>query len=185
MKTLTAPTPNAPLAYATLDYLHAHPGSLNMKDYRRVTGGVTFACFGGRTLMLSGIEITKDQLVRMDEVSPELADAVLEVMEAQYHSVPDAYPVVCIDAGDVAQTLLGLSFDQTCDLFCPNNDLTELRRLIAEIFGPRPLTDDGALTMTDAEITAELSIDRLALPQPSFAEELVALEINNATRGNR
>lgn len=114
---MTAPTPNAALAYAVLDQIDAHPDSWNQE----IWDCGTTACFAGWAVRLSGG--TSDG----SEVVAGPAELVGEHVEY------------------AAYKALGIGeFHNACQdewLFDADNDREDLGHLVAEIFGPRP---DGA-----------------------------------------
>lgn len=119
---MTAPTPNAELAYKVLDAVNAHRNAFNMfnwwdgpdekvtlKDLTEEKCG-TAACFAGWAIALSGCDlgggISRDG----------------EYVSYSYRSF--------------AQTLLRLNGDQADELFF--GDGSDIEEVIFQIFGPRP-----------------------------------------------
>lgn len=132
---MTAPTPNAELAYKVLDYIEAHPEQhdqdeflhasreldelFDRREFVPVTTDVviqhcgTTACFAGWTALLSGKTLHASGNVRDDDGRT-------------------------IDIERAAADLLGIDQEAACDLFYGADDLGEVRDAVAEIFGPRP-----------------------------------------------
>lgn len=125
---MTAPTPNATLAYRVLDHIDAHPESWNQLDWITRPDGAdcgTAACFAGWTALLSGDQPrwARDWSVRTDYVLD-----------------PDGERR---DISVRASELLGINDEQADDLFCAVNTRPRLGTLVAEIFGPRPDGGEG------------------------------------------
>jgi hypothetical protein len=115
--------PNAELAYKVLDYIEAHPERHDQNAWVGEGGPVdataesvescgTTACFGGWTVLLSGLAI-------------DIAAGV--VLDGER-----------LDVSTAAGKLLGLSEGQKENLFFGADDLDDVRFEVAEIFGPRP-----------------------------------------------
>lgn len=128
---MTAPVPNAALAYAVLDQIDAHPEQHDQSDFVRHHGDVwsiaatdmpcgTTACFAGWAVLLSGRTLELNHIVpqvRMD------------------HGL--------VDVDDAAALLLGIGTrgmydDPAHALFYAARTRDDLARQVAEIFGPRP-----------------------------------------------
>lgn len=160
----TTLTPNATLAYRVLDHIDAHPEQWDQSVYLGEGDCGTTACFAGWALLLSGVEMDRNWDVLADTLTPELAEGVHELLDRTRLEVDERWPMTLVDASEVAQVLLGVSEVESASLFYALNRRQVLGMKVERIFGPRPLSDGGPPMMTDAEITAELSIDRLALP---------------------
>jgi hypothetical protein len=113
---VTAPTPNAELAYAVLDQIDAHPETWNQAVYDCGTA----ACFAGWAVRLSGWTAGKD----LDEwtVVVDGPDNLLGV------HVSDAATIALRSECTFGEE----------DLFASYQTRSDLGRLVAEIFGPRP-----------------------------------------------
>ncbi len=119
---MTAPTPNAELAYKVLDHIDAHPEQHDQRSWTEKVGCGTVACFAGWTCLLSGDEPVPD----------DDGDIDVEVwVDGNIVRIPQR-----------ATHLLGLPYDRQPGwghhLFDPANSREDLHRLVAEIFGPRP-----------------------------------------------
>jgi hypothetical protein len=109
---VSAPTPNAELAYKVLDHIDAHPETWDQATW---DCGTT-ACFAGWALRLSGGYSENDVVYG----PPSLAGMTVERA---------AYKVLRIDEA---------SSGPDAWLFDQDNTREDLGRLVAEIFGPRP-----------------------------------------------
>jgi hypothetical protein len=123
---MTAPTPNAELAYRVLDHIDAHPEQHNQRVWIEDRGDCgTAACMAGWTCLLSG-----DQPRFHGDGDPE-AEFVIHAGVTRGDYIPDR-----------AAELLGMKPDGGAQtgfrLFEPSNTREDLGRLVAEIFGPRP-----------------------------------------------
>ncbi len=135
--------PNAELAYRVLDHIDAHPSEWNQTVWVLNEGDCgTSACAAGWTCLLAG-----DQPRFHSDGDPE-AEYVTPGGKRSRVYIPDR-----------AAELLGMEPDggeQTgYRLFEPNNTRDDLGRLVAEIFGPRPVTDahrDDACRAIAAEL---------------------------------
>lgn len=127
---MTAPKPNAELAYRVLDIARAHGEHFNMGDWGDSPDGSpinlddltrpdcgTTACLAGWTVALAGYRI--DSHATAYDVHGNVVGGVAEM------------------AGD----MLGLSEDEADDLFYESTE--GVGRKVAELFGPRPITDLG------------------------------------------
>jgi hypothetical protein len=123
---VTAPTPNAELAYRVLDHIDAHPEQWNQGVYIGPADCGTAACFAGWAVLLSGAE------PRFYAPGVSTADVVVD---GRVRAVPDLAQEVnsasrWVEAGD--------GYSDDIDLFDPYNSREDLGRLVEEIFGPRP-----------------------------------------------
>lgn len=126
-------------AYEVLDYIEAHPDKHDQSYWvNRMDGLVTpelalgdcgtTACVAGWTVLLAGRSIVRyDRIV---EDAPVEYFSATEI-ERDLNSVPN-----------MAVVLLGLDEDEEWEMFWECIDLADVRKAIAEIFGPRP---DGAM----------------------------------------
>lgn len=125
---MTAPTPNAPLAYAVLDHIDEHPEQwfqdlwLDLNTDGELGDCGTVGCFAGWTTQLSGLaavfnDFGHGRFVKIDGNTVSFRDA--------------------------ATQLLGIDEDDADDLFAGSNSREELGRLVTEIFGPRPDGGEG------------------------------------------
>ena len=129
-------TLDAVLAYAVLDHIEAHPDAWNQarwieKSLKSDCG--TAGCFAGWTVMLKGYEPFYESLypgsVREEGRRVLMPDGSLrpvwalaeELLGARLHRFTD-------DSGEPDEE----------DLFAEWHTLEDLRRLVREIFGPRP-----------------------------------------------
>lgn len=127
---MTAPKPNAELAYQVIDHIDAHPEQWRQGLWIGQAQCGTIACFAGWTVLLSGFE-------------PDYADG-----RTQPGGMPLTERIVADDhATSVsfqAQQLLRADrwvregHEDEEDLFDGYNSREDLGRLVAEIFGPRP-----------------------------------------------
>ncbi len=112
---MTAPTPNAELAYMVLDQIDAHPETWNQGTWDCGTA----ACFAGWAVRISG--------------------GVSEERVIDTYVVAGPEHVVDRPVSTAAELLLRHSCGTAeGDLFDPFNTREDLGRLVAEIFGPRP-----------------------------------------------
>lgn len=133
---VTAPTPNAELAYLTLDVINAHRkqfemdywfdgrpdasgafriGLANLLDAAAETCGTT-ACYAGWAVALRGYIMSPSGAVFDAQTGAEVSD----------------------DVQEFAANLLGISYVDADYLFYVKND--EIDDAVAEFFGPRPAT---------------------------------------------
>lgn len=113
---MTAPTPNAALAYKVLDHIDGRPELWNQGLWVGESDCGTVACFAGWAVLLSGCRVNADSVVI--DGPPELVN---------------------LDVDQAADRLLGLDF-RVLDRD-PYDGLLrrdELGEIVAEIFGPRP-----------------------------------------------
>lgn len=114
-------TPNAVLAYKTLDHIEAHPETWNQREWWCDTGG----CFAGWAVHLAGLEVrrvpfTSGYVVR--EAPGRLVPIEKAAMEVLgIHSTCD-----CADGGCAPHP------------FDASNTLDDLRAIVLREFGPRP-----------------------------------------------
>lgn len=134
---MTAPTPNADLAYRVLDHIDAHPESWNQTVWYRQNECGTAGCFAGWAVMLAGHQIEPtfagpngnrsyskidgDSYISMQQVAER--DLRIEGAEIPCH----------LGCGDC-----GARSAASTALFDAINTREDLGRLVAEIFGPRP-----------------------------------------------
>ena len=112
---MTAPTPNADLAYRVLDQIDAYPKSWDQGLWVGESPECgTIACFAGWACLLSDVSM-RDEFVLIDGEEIHVEEA--------------------------AESLLGIGHEDLMehgDLFCGLNSRERLGQLVAEIFGPRP-----------------------------------------------
>jgi hypothetical protein len=111
-------TPNAERAYATLDFILAHPERHNQEIWLEPTECGTAGCFAGLTTILAGD-------------TPELA----------FFSAPSVISADTRRRRQIAlraQDLLCLTMSQADALFSSSNSLDDLIALTDKFFGPRP-----------------------------------------------
>lgn len=126
---MTAPTPNAALAYAILDQIDAHPETWNQNTWDCETA----ACFAGWAVRFSGGKSADGPTDTFVVDGPEELVG-LTVCDA-------AYAVLRVLPWFEAQP------DGRCrDLFSPSNTREDLGLMVAEIFGPRPGGEGGSAT---------------------------------------
>jgi hypothetical protein len=123
---------NAVLAYQVLDHIEAHPEQWDQTNWaRQVPECGTAGCFAGWTVMLSGMTPLFRESYggrAMDVIDDRgyqvsVSEAATRLLGARYVYIDtDIYP----------------DDDEEEDLFDESNDLDDLRRLVFEIFGPRP-----------------------------------------------
>lgn len=121
---MTAPMPNAVLAYRVLDHIDADPASWNQKYWACGTGH----CYGGWAIALSGGKLAHTE------------DGYVGVVDA-----PDP-DLIGLDACDAANRVLGLhAGTDTAEvngwprwLYDASNSRDTLGTLVDAIFGPRP-----------------------------------------------
>jgi hypothetical protein len=127
---MTDTTPNAALAYAVLDQIEAHPENWDQAKWisRKAECG-TSGCFAGWTAMLSGYKpvfansTTSEATIVQDSADGEVrvSELAQQLLGARYHRLVDADGY----------------YDEE-DLFSEYHDFDDLRRLVVEMFGPRP-----------------------------------------------
>lgn len=133
---MTAPTPNAELAYRILDHIDAHPEEWDQGVYIGKTDCGTVACFAGRAILLSLPEADVDF-----QSSGRRLPRGMVLQESG--GVRDENGLL-VSSRVMAERLLGVSsLVRECeedeeDLFDQHNTREDLGRLVAEIFGPRP-----------------------------------------------
>lgn len=126
---MTAPTPNATLAYRVLDHIDAHPDQWNQGLYIGPADCGTVACFAGWTCLLSG-----EKAAYIDGRTG-YSTAWLIGHEGEPQSVPDRAEQL-LRAGRLV--VHEDEDEEDWDLFGPSNTREDLGWLVAEIFGPRP-----------------------------------------------
>lgn len=114
---MTAPKPNAELAYRVLDQIDAHPETWN----QGIWDCGTAACFAGWAVRLSGGTSAKNDSLDTIVVDGPAGIIGMEVPDAAEHLLGD----ICRNGDDE-------------DLFDGSNTREDLGRLVEEIFGPRP-----------------------------------------------
>lgn len=124
---VTAPTPNAELAYRVLDQIDADPKSWDQSEWYREEGCGTVACFAGWAVKFGGYDIA------LSEEQPALFGIPAHRFGRYVHGVAGrrSFPYV-------AAEILRIDIEQADDLFDGSNTRENLGLLVAEIFGPRP-----------------------------------------------
>ncbi|HZE33430.1 MAG TPA: hypothetical protein VE198_18555 [Actinoallomurus sp.] len=124
---MTAPTPNAELAYRVLDAIDADPDSWDQGTWASRVGCRTSACFAGWACLLSG-----------DNPQFHIGEADTEhfMRGEERHYAP-------VRAAQLLGVPTEMVFDRTGStdgplLFNACNTREDLGRLVGEIFGPRP-----------------------------------------------
>ena len=129
---MTAPKPNAELAYRVLDFLDAHPEQHAQGVWIGKGECGTIGCLAGWACLLSG-----DQPSMPDE--PDDPEEETERVHVAWQRESRFIPAR-------AAELLGIPFDNALwasgGLFYAYNTREDLGRLVAEIFGPRPTPVD-------------------------------------------
>jgi len=120
---VTAPTPNAELAYRALDHIDAHPESWDQRTW----GCGTVACFAGWAVILSGGVLDADGYDSNVVAGPE--ELVGMTVEAAANRLLQANVWAERSDGEVDW------------LFSADNTREDLGSLVAEIFGPRPCSN--------------------------------------------
>lgn len=135
---MTAPTPNAELAYRVLDHIDAHPDQHDQGRWFRKTACGTAGCFAGWTVALAGHRIEFD--TELDEDGNQNYDTIDGSRDVSVSGVAvedlgiAAATVKCRLCGDCGHR------DRADDaLFSGSNTREDLGRLVEEIFGPRPV----------------------------------------------
>lgn len=117
-------TPNAELAYRTLDHIDAHPEDHDQDVWIQKVECGTAGCFAGWACLLSG------------DVADINSD---DDFEAEYVRTEDGERIYIPRR---AAEVLGINYDRANEyaheLFRPENTREDLGRLVADIFGPRP-----------------------------------------------
>jgi len=119
---MSAPKPNAELAYLVLDHIDAHPEQWDQGRWISRPDGAdcgTAGCFAGWACMLSGNQ----------------PDWTMSNGKWTNTVTADGYWKY---VGDRAAELLGISEVDAEMLFDADNQRDDLDRHVAEIFGPRP-----------------------------------------------
>jgi hypothetical protein len=153
---VTAPKPNAELAYRVLDQIDAHPEQWDQTRWWKAAdmpSGVscgTAGCFAGWAVSLSGGRIARgghDCTARVESGLGKLNGDYVPVAAAALLGLPMQDPW----SEDEAENLA---------LFHENNTREDLGRLVEEIFGPR-LHDvgsvDGCRRCREGGLTAEIA----------------------------
>ncbi len=127
--------PNAELAYKVLDHIDARPELWRQGIWLGESECGTTACFAGWAVMLSGCEV--------DVAGEEVLTGPAELIGRH--------------VGSAAEVLLGIEDldGDSPDPFDAILTRAELGRAVAEIFGPRPVTDahrDDACRAIAAEL---------------------------------
>jgi hypothetical protein len=108
--------PNAVLAYRVLDHIERHPEHWNQKAYRCVTG----CCFAGNAVLLGGMVWRSLDDTLDDHVYDPMTGRILDIIDA-------------------STELLGIpEWRDWGRLFQAANNIQDIRKLVLEIFGPRP-----------------------------------------------
>lgn len=134
-------TPNVALLRQTLAHIEAHPETWYQATWRNPNAECgTSYCFAGWAATLSGAQWDKNS---NDVAVSSLPQAVREEWSDYNEDVGDGW----IHISDAAAQLLGLlqrhqedgytsySAPAADDLFDPDNDLDDLRRIVAELCG--------------------------------------------------
>jgi hypothetical protein len=131
--------PNAAAAYAALDHLYAHPELHDESVLIRHNGDRVVSCYGTRTVLCAGHAVDTNGDVVIADLPDDLAEDVHYLLDGDRDVDPE-YPRLLADVAEVAQVLLRITEQQAGHLFgTPANiGRRALRRLIEEIFGPRP-----------------------------------------------
>ena len=113
-------TPNVPLLRKTLEHIEAHPEQWNQEFWRCGTG----MCFAGTACDLDGGEWMADGSAHLarregEQFQPDEWAPGREVIHARFR----------------ARTVLGLTRHQAAALFCADNTLPDLRRIVGELCG--------------------------------------------------
>lgn len=119
---MTAPKPNAELAYRVLDHIDAHPEQWVQSTWVTKTECGTAGCFAGWACLLSGEKLDSEEF--------------LGIMLRSGLPIPDKAEELLGASRFVASLVDGEWEDE--DLFHEANTREDLGRLVAEIFGPRP-----------------------------------------------
>jgi hypothetical protein len=126
---VNAPTPNAGLAYKTLDHIDAHPEQHDQHVWISTPSCGTSACLAGWVCLLAG---DKPAYAPQDE-DPETN--LVTVLGAEN-------PAYDVRVPQRAADLLSIPYDPDSayghPLFNAYNTREDLGRLVVEIFGPRP-----------------------------------------------
>lgn len=123
---MTAPTPNAALAYQVLDQLDAHPELHRQGWWFTVLDCGTAGCFAGWGSVLSGDRPRVEEA----EYDPDEDAGIFSYVETADGSI--------VHIEDRALNLFGITPEQGKRLFDYANTREHLGELVAEIFGPRP-----------------------------------------------
>lgn len=124
--------PNAERAYAVLDHIKANPELWRQEIYIAETDCGRVACFAGWTVILFG----------------KGAAESLPTASSGYHSyayrwvLPNGVQMTVDDYADLLlgdATTWGVGPDGDDNLFAAGNTMDEIERMVAEIFGPRPV----------------------------------------------
>ena len=116
---MTGPTePNAPLLLKTLEHIENRPEEWNQAHWHCGT----VACFAGHAAILDGGEWLRE--------SPDFLLARADDPQRDVYAVGG---VSAVHASDRAQRILGLTLEQSEDLFDGDSDLDDLRELVALI----------------------------------------------------
>lgn len=119
---MTAPTPNAALAYQVLDHIDAHPDLWRQCQWIGDAECGTVACFAGWACLLSGEKPDSEEPVG--------------IMLRSGMPIPDKAEQL-LGASRFVGSVVDGEWEEE-DLFHEYNTREDLGRLVAEIFGPRP-----------------------------------------------
>jgi hypothetical protein len=119
---MSAPTPNAALAYQVIDHIDAHPEQWHQGTWVGQADCGTIACFAGWAVLLSGYQVDEDGDV---SVSPS-------------GSATDLYGEHVQEAADVLLGIGKREVEAYGDLYDGLLTRYELGCMVEEIFGPRP-----------------------------------------------
>lgn len=134
---MTAPIPNAALAYRVLDWIDAHPEQHDQARWFQKTACGTAGCFAGWTVVLAGHRVGFDEMPDEDGVQRyDTIDGTRLLSVAG----------VAIDDLGIATSTVECQVCESCGqrdraddaLFAASNSREDLGRLVEEIFGPRP-----------------------------------------------
>lgn len=130
-------TPNAALAYLTLDHIDAHPESWDQRRWWCGTSG----CFAGWTVTLSGKTVVLGGYVRIGPGPDDIAH--VSQLAAQLLGFDDQWTL-----DETAFDILGQPDDDEYALFSSDNTREDLGRIVEAVFGPRPEGGSGG-SVTD------------------------------------
>jgi hypothetical protein len=132
--TQSARTPNAELAYRVLDHIDRNPEQWDQQNWFRETKCGTAACFAGWAVVLTGGDVEVNASGDWKSVTLDGEEfryfniAGLNALGIETDEVPDSKHDCPCGCG-------GTEIDQ---LFDGANTRSDLGRIVAEIFGPRP-----------------------------------------------
>src|SRR5262245_40429507 len=124
---MSEPTPNAALLNETLAYIEAHPDEWDQAHWHC---GTT-CCFAGRAALLDGAEWSRGGW----NINPSKSVCVVAREDDPGYDVFTMADRRYVHVETRARRILGLTWEQSQELFRSGNGLDDIRRLVAELTG--------------------------------------------------